>query len=123
MPESRRAFDVAAAPTSELDNLVFSRQTGLLECEHPLIYKPMLISEPAVPSTRLLGLSSRPYPNSMSRMLNKALSQFKQSLSRIRQNRGSEIKALLAGLEQTPQHYNGRHVVSSVEYITRLSEM
>ena len=56
MPESRRAFDVAAAPTSELDNLVFSRQTGLLECEHPLIYKPMLISEPAVPSTRLLKM-------------------------------------------------------------------
>ena len=123
MPAWRRAFNVTAAPTSELDNLVFSRQTGLPECYHPLIYKPMLISEPAVPNTRLLGLSSRPYPNSMSRMLNKTLSQFKQSLSRIRQNRASEIKALLEGLEQTPQHYNGRHVVSSVEYFIRLSEM
>ena len=78
MPESRRAFDVAAAPTSGLDNLVFSRQTGfILECEHPLIDKPMVIAEPAVPSTRLLGLGSRPYPNNMPRMLNKDLYRFK----------------------------------------------
>ena len=32
MPAWRRAVNVAAVPTSELDNLVFSRQTGLLEC-------------------------------------------------------------------------------------------
>ena len=47
LPESRKAFKVAAAQTSELFNLVSSRQSGLFECEYPLIDKPMLIDEPA----------------------------------------------------------------------------
>ena len=59
----------------------FSRQTGLLECEHPLTDKPMVIAEPTVPSARLVGLGLRPYPNNMPRMLNKDLSLFKQSFS------------------------------------------
>ena len=51
--ESRQAFEVAAAQTSGLLNLVFSRQTGLFQCEHPLIDKPMVIAEPTVSSARL----------------------------------------------------------------------
>ena len=46
LPESRQAFDVAAARTSRLVNLVFSRQTSFFECEHPFTDKPMVISEP-----------------------------------------------------------------------------
>ena len=51
--ELRQAFEVAAAQTSGLLHLVFSHQTGLFQCEHPLIDKPMVIAEPAVSSTRL----------------------------------------------------------------------
>ena len=52
----------------------------------------MFITEPAVPS---LGLKL--YPSNMQRMLNKELTRFMQSLSRIRQKRASERKVLLAG--------------------------
>ena len=51
--ELHQAFEVAAAQTSGLLHLVFSHQTGLFQCEHPLIDKPMVIAEPAVSSTRL----------------------------------------------------------------------
>ena len=51
--ESRQAFEVAVAQTSGLLNLVFSRQTGLFQCEHPLIDKPMVIAEHPVSSARL----------------------------------------------------------------------
>ena len=47
LPEPRQAFKVAAAQTSWLVNVVSSRQSGLIECEYPLIDKPMMIAEPA----------------------------------------------------------------------------
>ena len=50
---SRQAFEVTAAQTSGLVNLVSSRQTGFIECEHLFIDKPMVIKEPAVASARL----------------------------------------------------------------------
>ena len=71
----------------------------LFECEHVFIDKPMVITEPAVASTRLLGLGSKLYPSNMPCMLNKDLSRFMQSLSRIRQNRASGRKTLLARVE------------------------
>ena len=43
IPESRRAFQVSAARISVLVSLVFSRQTGLFQCEH----KPIVISKSA----------------------------------------------------------------------------
>ena len=51
LPES--AFEVAAAQTSGLVNLVFSRQTGFIESEHLFIVKPMVMKEPAVANARL----------------------------------------------------------------------
>ena len=53
-----QSFEVAAARTFGLVNLVLSRQIVffLFECEHPFIVKPMVITEPAVASVRLLGL-------------------------------------------------------------------
>ena len=45
LPESRQAFEVAAAQTSGLVNLVSSRQTGFIKCEHPFIDKPMVIKK------------------------------------------------------------------------------
>ena len=53
LPESRQAFEVAAAQISGLVNLVFSRQTGFIESEHLFIVKPMIMKEPAVASARL----------------------------------------------------------------------
>ena len=57
----------------------------------------MVITEPAVASTRLLGLGSKLYPSNMQRILKKDLTQFTESLSRVRQNQASQRKALLAG--------------------------
>ena len=54
MSESRQTSEVAAARTSGLVNLVFSRQTVFFfEYEHLFIDKPMVINEPAVASARL----------------------------------------------------------------------
>ena len=58
----------------------------------------MVIAEHAEPSARLLSLGSKLYPSNMQRMLNKDLIRFKQFLSRVRRNRASERKVLLAGL-------------------------
>ena len=70
---------VAAARFSGLVNLIFSRQTVFFffECKHMFIDKPMVITEPTVPSAR--GLGSKLYPSNMPRMLNKDLARFKQS--------------------------------------------
>ena len=46
-----------------------------------ICYNPMDITEPAVPSARLLGLCSKLYPSNVLRMLNKNLNCFVQSLS------------------------------------------
>ena len=53
---TRQIFEVAGAQTSELVNLVLSRQTGLFECKLLFIDKPMVITKPAVASTQLLGI-------------------------------------------------------------------
>ena len=53
-----------------LSNLFF-------ECKHPIIDKSIVITEPAVPSTRLLGWKL--YPTNMQSMLNKDLTPFTQS--------------------------------------------
>ena len=45
----------------------------------------------------MLGLGLKLHPGNMQRMLNKDLTRFMQSLSRERQNRASQRKALLAG--------------------------
>ena len=91
-PELRRAFEVAAAQTSGPVNLALFCQSGLFECKHLFIDKPMVITKPAVPTARL-GLGSKLYPAKMLRLVNKDLSYL--SLSRVRQNRTSERKTLL----------------------------
>ena len=45
----------------------------------------MIIAETATPSARLQGLGSKQYPSNMQRMLNKDLTWFLQSPSRVRQ--------------------------------------
>ena len=50
-----------------------------------------------VPSASLLSLGSKLYPSNKQRMLNEDPTRFMQSLIRVRQNRASERKALLAG--------------------------
>ena len=56
----------------------------------------MVITEPAVPSARLLGLGLKQYPRNEQRMLNNDLTQFVQSLSRVRQNREMKERDLKA---------------------------
>ena len=74
LPESPQTFEVTASRTSRLVNLVFFFcQTFFFECEHRFIDKSLRITEPAVPSARLLVLGSKLYPSSMQRMLNKDL--------------------------------------------------
>ena len=43
-------------------------------------YTPVVITEPAVPSARLLSLGSKVFPSKMQRMLNKDLARFIQAL-------------------------------------------
>ena len=102
LPELRQLFEAAAARTSGLVNLVFSRQTGFSSASVSLVTKPMVIIEPAVPwktkmaaRSGILGLGSRLHPGNMQRILNKDLTRFMQSLSRERPNRASKRKALL----------------------------
>ena len=70
----------------------------------------MVITEPPEPSARLLSLGSKLYPSNMRRMLNKDLIRFKQSLSRVRQNRTSKRKVLLAGLVYMKCMHRGSEV-------------
>ena len=65
------------------------RQTiFFFECEHLFIDKPMVITEPAVASARLLGLGSKLYPSNIQGMLKKDLiTQFMIQSPRVRQNR------------------------------------
>ena len=45
LPESRQTFELRQPKLlDELVNLVFSRQSGFFECEHPLIDKPTAIT-------------------------------------------------------------------------------
>ena len=56
----------------------------------------MVMTDPIVPHRWLLGLASKLYDSNMQRMLNKDLTQFKQSLTWVPQNEASKRKALLA---------------------------
>ena len=82
--ESRQTFEVAAAQTSGLVNLLLSRQTGIFEYKHPFIDKLMVITKPTVASAWLLGLGLKLYPCSTCHVCStKILTQFMQSLSRV----------------------------------------
>ena len=94
-PESPQTFEVTASRTSRLVNLgFFFVKLFFFECERRFIDKSLRITEPAVPSARLLVLGSKLYPSSMQRMLNKDLTWFTQSLFRVRRNQARERKAL-----------------------------
>ena len=71
-----KPFDVAAVRISGLVNLVFSRQTGVVECGFPFVDKPIVITEPLETSARSLGLGSKLYPSNMLHVLNKDLTRF-----------------------------------------------
>ena len=75
----RKAYEVTAARTSGRVNFSFSRQTGF---SHPFFFiKPMVVTEPTVPSTRPLSLGLKLYPSNMQRMRNEDLTRFMHSLS------------------------------------------
>ena len=86
LPESHQAFEVAAAQTSGLVNLVLSPQTFFFQCEYLSTYQPMVIIEPAVLIAGLLDLGSKLNPSNIPRVLNKDLTRFMQSVPRVRQN-------------------------------------
>ena len=100
LPESRQSFEVAAARTFGLVNVVFSRQTGFFECEHSFKDKRMVTTEPAVPGARTLGLGSKLYPINMpgnaGRVQQRSYS-FKQSLSKSCERKKVKERPSLAG--------------------------
>ena len=67
----------------------FPSSKWFFRCEHSIINKLLVITEPAIPNARLLGLRSKLCPSNMPRMLNKDLTRFMQSLSQERQGKGS----------------------------------
>ena len=52
----------------------------------------MFITEPAEPSAQILGLGSKLYPSNMPRMLNKDVTRFIQSLSRVHHSSSKQKK-------------------------------
>ena len=63
MPESCQTFEVAIAEIFGLVYLVLSCQSVFLfNCKHLFIDKPIVIVEPAVASTQLLGVGWKLYP-------------------------------------------------------------
>ena len=66
-------------------------------CQHPFIVTLMVTTEPVVPSAGLFSPSSKLYLSNKQYMLNKHLISLMQCLSRVHQNRASELQALLAG--------------------------
>ena len=54
------------------------------ECEHPFVDNPLVITEPAEPSARLLGLGSKRDPSNKRHLLKNDFTRFTQSLSLVR---------------------------------------
>ena len=70
IPKSLQAFKVFAVRTSGVVNRVFfSRQTGFSGASIRPLIKPLVPTEPAKQSTRLLGLGLKLYPSNRPRML------------------------------------------------------
>ena len=76
-------------------SILFSLIKLFLQCEYPFIDKA--ITEPAVSSAQLIGLSLKLLYQYMSCILHKDLTPFRTSLSGVCKNRASKRKALLAG--------------------------
>ena len=64
--------------------------------------KPLIITEPAVLTARLLDLGSKLYPSNMQRMLNKDLTRFTQSFSSTpkssKRKKDSAVRSVLGAL-------------------------
>ena len=92
-------------PWSRRSPIFWTSQTCFLssncfffECEHPVIDIPMVITEPAVVSARLLGLGWKLYFGNMPRMLSEDITRFMQSfVSRAKIEQAKERLDLLAG--------------------------
>ena len=79
LPESRQTFELRQPKLLDKRvNLVFSRQSGFLECEHQFIDKSMIITEPTV-LARSWSRAIRPGFQTMLRMLNKDAESFSSS--------------------------------------------
>ena len=92
LPESRQTFELRQPKLlDELVNLVFSRQSGFFECEHPFIDKPTVITEPTV--ARSWSRAIRPGFQTMLPMLNKDAESFSSSPKLSKQKKGSADRA------------------------------
>ena len=79
----------------------------------------MVITEPNVPTAR--DLDSKLYPSNMPRTLNNDLTRFTQSFFRVRQNRASERKTLLAGYPSSTNHFKLSCLVEPLSYFGKWS--
>ena len=71
LPESPSSFEVAAERIFGLDNLVSHLILNYSSAKHLFSDKPMVMSEPSVPSARIIGLGSNLSRSNMQSMLNK----------------------------------------------------
>ena len=62
-----KPFKLPQPELLDWSTVFFFLSNFFFECEHPFIDKSLSITEPAVPSARLLGLGSKLYPSSMQR--------------------------------------------------------
>ena len=89
----------------------WTSQSSFIKRKYPFIDKLMVMTDPIVPHGRLLGLGSKLYDSNMQRMLNKDLTQFKQSLTWVPQNGASKRKALLARWPLGNSHGDARQKI------------
>ena len=110
------------SPRPELlhKSILFS---GFFECKHSFIEKPIITTEPAVPSSQLLGLGSKLYASSIQCMLIKDFTWCKQSLSRVRQHHTSNRKALLEGWKEVEMKKRNPWLPLTVMETLGLSEL
>ena len=73
LPGSPQTLKLPQPELLDWSTLFFFCQTFFFECEHRFIDKSLRITEPAVPSTRLLVLGSKLYPTACSECSTKIL--------------------------------------------------
>ena len=84
LSELCQTFEIAQLQLLDLSILFCIWSNLFYECEHPFVDNPMVITEPAEPSARLLRLGSKRDPSNKRHLLKNDFTRFTQSLSLIR---------------------------------------
>ena len=95
LPKSRQAFEAAAAETFGVVDLFFSFSNYFSSTSIRLMLNRVSYSRARCSKQTAIRPGFK-YLSNMPRMLNKDLTRFKHSLSRVHQNRASERRVLIA---------------------------